>query len=151
MCVPFLFNHIITKEFINKLVSLEKNISAEKGDFCLFALFLREAAPDVWDLVVSAPWLEKEKRKDALHYLSEQLQNRFNQHEIINFSRIEIIDLSNPGLDAIHKVIDVEQKLTEVQNRNFFGLEIKQAYIITSKKITGKPQKKKIRSKSKAA
>jgi hypothetical protein len=46
------------KEFIDKYIELERSISYEKGDFSLFALFLREDAADIWDLVVAAPWIE---------------------------------------------------------------------------------------------
>ena len=49
------------KAFAEKLVPVERQIAAEKGAFLLFALFLREDAPDVWDLVVAAPWIEANK------------------------------------------------------------------------------------------
>jgi hypothetical protein len=39
-----------------KLRGLERTLSEEKGPFNLFALLLREDAPDVWDLVVAAKW-----------------------------------------------------------------------------------------------
>jgi len=52
------------KQILDKFVSLERDIASEKGEFSLFALFLREDAEDNWDLLASAPWLEKRiKRK----------------------------------------------------------------------------------------
>lgn len=38
------------KTLIEKLATLEQEVSAEKGAFLLFALFLREDAPNVWDI-----------------------------------------------------------------------------------------------------
>jgi hypothetical protein len=43
------------KELLGKFVELEQRLSQERGEFSLFALFLREDASDKWDLVVSAP------------------------------------------------------------------------------------------------
>ena len=45
--------------------SLEAEIAQKKGDFSLFALFLREDAPDRWDLLVSAPWASSNKQEDG--------------------------------------------------------------------------------------
>lgn len=61
------------KQLVEKLIALEQQISTEKGEFSLFALFLREDAQDKWDLVASAAWLEADK-KTALDYLSTRPQ-----------------------------------------------------------------------------
>ena len=50
-------------QLVEKLASLERDISSEKGDFSLFALFLREDAYDRWDLLVSSPWIEINEKK----------------------------------------------------------------------------------------
>ena len=42
------------EQMVEKLASVEREVSSEKGDFRLFALFLREDAQDRWDLLVSA-------------------------------------------------------------------------------------------------
>ena len=49
-------------ELTEKFTRLESQIAQEKGDFTLFALFMREDVPDRWDLIVSAPWLGDDKR-----------------------------------------------------------------------------------------
>lgn len=126
------------KQLVEKLVPLEHDISADKGGFALFALFLREDAQDRWDLVVSAPWIEANKKK-ALDYLVNQLQPRLEPRELLSISRIVLIDKDNPALESIHKAIRVEHGTTEVMNSNFFGLQIKHAYIITSKRESAKP------------
>ena len=125
------------KQLVEKLVPLEREISADKGEFALFALFLREDAQDRWDLVVSASWIEADKKK-ALDYLVNQLQPRLKPQELLSISRIVLIDEDNPALEAIHKAIRAEHGTTEVRNSNFFGLQIEHAYIITSKRECAK-------------
>ena len=43
---------------IEKFRKFMEEAASERGAFTAFALFLREDAPGVWDLVVSAPWLK---------------------------------------------------------------------------------------------
>ena len=124
------------KQLAEKLVSLEHEVSSEKGDFALFALFLREDVQDRWDLVASASWIEVNKKK-ALDYLAKRLQSHLphlQPQELLNISRIVFVDEDNPALQAIRRAMRVEGGITEVKDSNFFGLQIKHAYIITSKK-----------------
>lgn len=122
------------KQVVEKLVSLENEVSREKGEFSLFALFLREDMEDRWDLVVSAHWLEANK-KEALSYLANKIKSRLGPEELLSLSRIVFIDVGNPGLDAVHRAIRVEHGTAEVTNSDFFGLHIKHAYIVTSKRV----------------
>jgi len=121
------------KTFINKLVGLENEVSVEKGVFLLFAVFLREDAPDVWDILVSAPWIEADKGA-ALKYLAGKLSNVASPEELTKISRIVVIEQSNPALGAMQSAIQVEHGTAEIQNSNLFGLQIKHAYVITSQK-----------------
>ena len=105
----------------------------EKGPFLLFALILREDAPDLWDLVVSAPWIESNKAK-ALAYIASKVKEALPEEEITKLSRIALIDPNNPALEAVQKTIHVEHGLTDVQDSVFFGLPIRHAYIVTSRK-----------------
>ena len=119
------------KEIAEKLVQVEQKITQEKGSFNLFALFLREDAPDVWDLVVAAPWISKNKEK-SIKYIAEKIKKALKPQEIIKLSRIVVIEQDSPALKALQRAIHIEHGMTEVQNSVFFGLPIKHAYIITS-------------------
>ncbi|NQS98456.1 MAG: hypothetical protein HQ591_08385 [candidate division Zixibacteria bacterium] len=121
------------RQLAEKLIAMEREISSEKGPFSLFALFLREESPNRWDLVVSAPWIKVDE-VSALRYMSNSLQSYLNIEDIIFISRIIFIDVNNPELDNIHKFISMEHTITEVKNCIFFGLDIRHAYIITSKR-----------------
>jgi hypothetical protein len=86
------------KQIIEKLTSLERDIASEKGEFSLFALFLREEADDTWDLLASAPWLEADKR-ESLDYLVNQLRARLDTQELLSLSRIVLLEKGNPILN----------------------------------------------------
>ncbi|MDL1971329.1 MAG: hypothetical protein LWW94_10295 [Candidatus Desulfofervidaceae bacterium] len=129
------------KELANKLLKIEQELAFQKGGFSLFALFLREDAEDNWDLLISAPWVTKNKT-NTLKYLAKKLQESLTPQEIVKLSKIVIIEPDNPALEAIHKAIHVEHGLVEVKDSIFFGLPIKHAFIITSQKLNGKTIKK---------
>ena len=56
---------------IEKFRRAMQDISATRGEFILFGLFLREEAPDKWDLVISAPWLETDKLKALREFVEK--------------------------------------------------------------------------------
>jgi len=123
-------------ETTDKLVSLEREISSERGEFSLFGLFLREDAQDSdkWDILVSAPWLEVNK-KDGLEYLVNQIGKKLEPDELLSISRIVVLEKSNPVLQAIHKAVNVKHGRVEVKDSNFSGVQITQACISTSSAV----------------
>ena len=121
------------KDSVAKFREIELLISTEKGPFNLFALFLREDSPNKWDLVLSAPWI-KANDKETLDYFAEHLRSRLETEELISLSRVVLLDQDNLGLEAVHKVLSVEHGAAEIIDSNFFGMQIKHAFIITSKR-----------------
>ena len=121
------------KQIIEKLASLERDITSEKGEFSLFALCLREDADDTWDLLASAPWLKTDKR-ESLDYIVNQLRARLDTQELLSLSRIVLLEKDNPVLETIHKEVRVKHGMAEVRDSVFSGVPIKHAYIITSER-----------------
>jgi hypothetical protein len=119
------------KQVALKLLPLSQSIAQEKGPFELFALFLRDDAPELWDLLVSASWITDDK-EGALRYLAGKLTTILTDQELVMLSRIVIIDKDNPALEALHRAVHVENSIVEVQDNEFFGMRIKHAYIINS-------------------
>lgn len=123
------------KEVIEKFREIEASLSEEKGEFNLFALFLREESANKWDLLVSADWIEG-KKSISLQVIAKKIQEHLDKKELKNLSRIVLIEDDNPALEVFHKAISVEHGSAEIQESNFFGLQIKHAFIITSRRNT---------------
>jgi hypothetical protein len=121
------------REFAEKLRVVEREMSSERGDFLLFALFLREDASDSWDLLVSAQWLEADK-SEGLKYLASKVQSSGTAAELVKLSQIVIIGRDQPMLAAIQSAVCVEHGFSEISRNNFNGLRIDHAYIITSRR-----------------
>lgn len=117
---------------IEKIKNIEIELSKEKGGFKLFALFLREESFDKWDVLISAPWVQN-NQQESFRYIANKIQEKLNKEELLQLSRIILINEKNTTLTAINKAINTEHGINEVRDSNFFGLQIKHAYIITSK------------------
>ena len=137
------------RELVEKLRRLEKAASQERGQFELFALFLRVGSPRQWDILVSAPWITRNK-KEALRYLSNLLQRYFDSDELHHISRIAIIEDSMPELQAFQRAIRNEHGIAELVDCNLFGLQVEHAYLITSQRLRAKKIAKKTAPKKKA-
>ena len=120
------------KDIVEKVTEIEKETSAERGEYDLFALFLREESSNKWDILVSAKWIS-ESKEDALKYLAQRIQKSFTSSELLQISKIVIIEKNNPALPALLQAISVEHGSAEIKDSNFFGLQIKHGFLITSK------------------
>ena len=123
-----------TIELPTEFAKLESDISVAKGDFALFALFLREDLSDRWDLMVSAPWASEDK-KGALKYLITRIKADLGSAGLTQLSRIVFIDPNDVAVRNLNRAIHVEHGAVELRDRNLFGLAIKHAFIITSKDL----------------
>ena len=121
------------KGIVRKLVQAEQIMAEEKGRFLIFALFLREDAPDLWDVVVAAHWVAEDK-SSSLKYISSKLGEALGPNEVTKLSRIVVIEPDNPALAALQQAFQVEHGTVEIKDSNFFGLQFKHAYLITSRR-----------------
>ncbi len=119
------------KELVERIKTVEQTLSKEKGPLSLFALFLREDAPDKWDLLVAAPWAEK-NRASSLKTVSDLLQKMLTKDDLVKLSRVVIVDQKSSALAAVRRAITIEHGDAEIMNSNFFGFQIRHAYVITS-------------------
>ncbi len=120
-------------ELSEKFRALESRIAQDKGGFVLFALFMREDVPDRWDLIVSAPWVGANKR-EAVDYFVNQIKSQLGEQDLTSLSRIVVVDPEDAAVQAFNRAVEIEHGGVEVRDSNFFGLPIKHAFIITSKR-----------------
>ena len=72
--------------------------------------------------------------EEALKYLAGKIQNALTPDEFLLISRIVIIEDNNPSLPALQQAMSIEHGSAEIKDFSFFGLQIKQAFLITSRR-----------------
>ncbi|MGB2930265.1 MAG: hypothetical protein WBB70_15285, partial [Desulfobacterales bacterium] len=87
-------------------------------------------------------------KKASINIIVEEIRKVLSDQELLMLSRLIILDKNEPALKAIHKAMHVEHGLAEISDSNFFGLPIKHAYLITSRR---KVHNQKIKRTQKAA
>ena len=119
---------------LDKLRQVADELTEEHGPFKLFGLFLRANAPLVWDLVVSAPWLEVNERVEygALHEITKKLTATMGEEAMIEFSRVAFVKTSHPAVESVLCAMRVKRPRGTgvLYDRHFFGQEISEAHII---------------------
>ncbi|MBM4031976.1 MAG: hypothetical protein FJ291_09345 [Planctomycetes bacterium] len=113
---------------VDKVVPLALRITKEKGEFALFGLFLREDAPNRWDLVVSAPWLDRD-RMGGMEYLARKLRSRLATDELVTVSGIVVLETQSQGVRDMQRWRAIRGTPQRLENVELFGLAIKEAYV----------------------
>ena len=114
-----------------KFRRLAVTVTAEKGEFALFGLFFREGAPNVWDLIVSAPWMDGNEW-GGLRYFAKKLRYRLTSEELSSLSRIVVRETDDPGVCALRKALPVRGQIEYLTNFRLFGRSFREAYIMVS-------------------
>jgi len=118
-------------EQVKKFQNIEKYLSKTKGKFELFALLLREDAPNKWDLIVSSDWAIANK-KASIDLIAKEIHKELSDQELLMLSRIIILDKKDLSFSSIQKEKEVVNGLAEISGIDFLGLAIKHGYLITS-------------------
>jgi hypothetical protein len=116
---------------IKKFQNIEKYLSKAKGKFELFALFLRENAPNKWDLLVSSDWARVDK-KASIDLIAKEIRKELSEQELLMLSRIIVLDKNEDILSSLQGKKQVEHGLSEISGIDFLGLAIKHGYLINS-------------------
>jgi len=125
------------KEILDKLKSVVQALEKEHGPVLLFALFLREDALEKWDIVVSASWLSSSE-KNAYKIVVSKIQALLSPSELVQFSRIVILDDTDPVVSFLQEVCPLTNGGFKESPKDFsvepfsekFGFTIKKAYTL---------------------
>ncbi|MBT9099505.1 hypothetical protein KFZ76_17560 [Methylovulum psychrotolerans] len=114
-----------------KMTTVEQELATEHGNFTLFALFLRENSPGLWDVIVSAPWID-EDREAGLNEVVAKVNSRLEKEELLMLSRIVIVEHNHPELEELNRS-GFATSSNPIRNENLLGQDIKQAFFIPLK------------------
>ena len=120
------------KQPLDKYKLIAKEISEERGELSLLALFLREDA-EKWDLLVAAPWLNTNDMEDY-KYIADKLKQYLEVSELLSISRIVLLNIYDSIVQTINNYYGVKPGGSmELYDLFSIGLpSFKHAYIFVS-------------------
>ncbi|HEV7509866.1 MAG TPA: hypothetical protein VGS07_33645 [Thermoanaerobaculia bacterium] len=93
-------------------------------------MVLREGSPNLWDVVVSATWADK-NLNEALRFVSSVIVSTLDPNELLLVSRVIILEDGNPVLTALLDAA-ASSFAGELRDRDLGGIEARQAFILHS-------------------
>jgi hypothetical protein len=136
-------------EFAQKLARIAEQMKAEKGAIELFGLFQREnSLDDLWDLVISAPWL-KSGGREPYEYVVGHLRPKLAHEELASLSRIVILDHGGTVSQQFLDRFQDRSGLMDVHLVTEGGAVIRRAYIILAQSIASQNGQKTKKSRRK--
>jgi hypothetical protein len=122
-----------SRDFIHKLMAVERAIASEKGDFVLFALVQREEGIGLWDLLISAPWLGP-KEAETLDFFARKLKEALTTDEMMRLSRIVLFPPDDPRVQQILQLVrpSVNHGHVELSSWALSSMPISHAHILTA-------------------
>ena len=125
---------------LEKLRKFMEDIASKRGPFTLFALLLRDDAPGVWDLVVSAPWLKGGDQK-ALKVFAKGLSAAIGEEGVHSLSHIARLKADEPAVDTILALggSGGSGETVEVRDFDVAGLKIRRGYILHAERPQPEP------------
>jgi hypothetical protein len=126
-------------------------IAGHKGPFVLFALFMRADAPfmraddpGTWDLVVSAPWLDRGKLR-GLEELVDLLAKSIGEQALRRLSGVQSVAGDDLNTKFILRSVPVEDGERHIQGTDLIALNIERAVIFRAwRPDTKKPLSKEL-------
>lgn len=121
------------KDYIIKIIDVEKRMSDELGKFNLFALFERDDVKDKWDVLISMS-ISVSKKNEVVKKIHAEFLKVLPNEVIFNISRFVFLEPSNPIVQNLNMMAHVQHGNFEVSNSMINNLKINHAFVITSQR-----------------
>ena len=104
--------------------------AAKRGGVDFAALVLRENSPNRWDIVLAAPWLNRDER-GTLDLFYDQLRQSLKMPEFLRISRIVLLDRIDPSREPLPAFVPVGDDLGRAAGPGrFLGVDARDAYFL---------------------
>lgn len=118
------------KDFINKMIAIEKRTAKERGAYNLFGLFKREGSSRWWDIIVAADWISD--RQEAVGYLIDEMKKDFVTDDYLMISHVEVVTKIDPDLAYVTRLQSM-YGVPQLLQCTVFNKDIKEAFLIAFK------------------
>jgi hypothetical protein len=119
------------KELIHRVREAGKMVAVERGSLSLLGLFQREEGIGLWDVIVAAPWISRDRTAD-IPYLVGKIQPRLDGLGMRYISRVVPLHASVPFVQTIQEMVGEVDGLKPIAALDFEGMELRRGYVLLS-------------------
>ena len=123
-----------TERLLRHLTLVERDLSEKYGGFSLFGMCQREnTLADLWDLIVSAPWLTPNVIASD-NIVFDALQQHLGKDELFSLDAVPMFAPEDPRIQEIQDEYEVEHGLIDLRQCQLFDMDMERVYLITAKR-----------------
>ena len=122
-----------SENLVQRLKAAEEDISLAEGPFVLFALAERDEAPGKWDLLVSAEWLDINRK--GIDQMVDALKPYLEPADWRHLASITPLSSSMEYVQWIAHKYGFQHHVLEVTNTFWDGVFVSHAFLITADKL----------------
>ena len=127
------FSQSTKLRLLQLLPLVQQEIANEQGSFTLFVMLQRDNSLDLWDIVVSAPWIGESTHPTLLKVIAE-LKRRLDPADMLTISRVVVLRSNEPFvkemLAYLHTRPRTDTPYIELANEEIYGVEYRRGYIL---------------------
>ena len=123
-----------TEKLLRRLTLVERDLSEQYGGFSLFGMCQREnTLADMWDLILSAPWLTPNVIPSD-NIILDALRQHLGKDELFSLDAVPMFDPDDWRIQELQDGYEVEHGLIDLGQCQLFDMDMERVYIITSKR-----------------
>lgn len=124
---------------IEKMKKIVLELEKERGPILVCALILRSYPFEIWDMVISATWINSDYKASS-ELIGLKIQKALDSQELFQFSRFVVLDTDDPATIFFQDSFSITNgKIEELPGQiltDRFGFEIKKGYLLRCQKIS---------------
>jgi hypothetical protein len=123
-----------SEELLRKLGKVVDDLETDTGGLALFGLFEPSGAPDRWDVVVAANWVDSEPA-DAIAYVAGKLQQHLSDEDLASLAGAVTLQASHPFVQQLltgRTGIRPSGALVRLENLRCNDIHLDRAWIFTA-------------------
>jgi len=114
---------------VNKLIEILKNMEKKHGKVLMFALLKMDELTNKWSIVISAPWITAENRKEIFLELIKATNQSLTPEESITIARIGLFPQEE---HIVQELLQYKEGMHIEEKVQINGNIIHEAYILAS-------------------
>ena len=121
------------KEMVDNIRNVLTYFIKEKCNVNM-AMLIKDINSNTYTFLVSSDFFNLLTPYEATKFIAEYFFNKLDKDVFRFISRINVVHTNDPSISVIYRAINIKGGIAEIENCNFFGVQIDNAILFESHK-----------------